>query len=81
MSLRVRLLLAIGYVLLVAIVAFEVPLAINTARRIDSEVRAQATAQADLLAVAASEELDEGRAALTPLVETVAEAVRGRVAA
>ncbi len=79
MSLRVRLLLAIGYVLLVAIVAFEVPLAINTARRIDSEVRAQATAQADLLAVAASEELDEGRAALTPLVETVAEAVRGRV--
>ncbi len=79
MSLRTRLLLAIGYVLLVAIVAFEVPLAINTANRTDSEIRAQASAQADLLAVAAAEELDEGSAALVPLVETVANAVRGRV--
>jgi len=79
MSLRTRLLMAIGYVLLVAIVAFEVPLAINTANRTDSEIRAQASAQADLLAVAAAEELDEGSAALVPLVETVANAVRGRV--
>jgi two-component system, OmpR family, sensor kinase len=79
MSLRTRLLMAIGYVLLVAIVAFEVPLAINTANRTDSEIRAQASAQADLLAVAAAEELDEGTAALVPLVETVANAVRGRV--
>jgi signal transduction histidine kinase len=78
-SLRTRLLLAIGYVLLVALVAFEVPLAINTANRTDSEIRAQASAQADLLAVAAAEELDEGSAALVPLVDTVANAVRGRV--
>jgi two-component system, OmpR family, sensor kinase len=79
MSLRTRLLLAIGYVLLVAIVAFEVPLAINTANRTDSEIRTQASAQADLLAVASAEELNEGSAALVPLVETVANAVRGRV--
>ncbi len=79
MSLRSRLLLAIGYVLLVAIVAFEVPLAINTANRIDSEVRAQASAQADLLAVAAVEEINEPPRSLDRLVDTVAATVRGRV--
>lgn len=79
MSLRTRLLLAIGYVLLVAIVAFEVPLAINTSNRVESEVRAQASAQADLLAIAAAEELGEGAATLRPLVDTAAETVRGRV--
>ena len=79
MSLRVRLLLAMGYVLLVAIVAFVVPQAVNTSDRVDSEVRAQATAQADLLAVAAAEEEAEGRSTLTPLVEASAAAVVGRV--
>ena len=79
MSLRVRLLLAIGYVLVVALVAFEVPLAINTSNRIDSEIRAQASAQADLLSVAAAEELPEGAGAIDPLVDVAAEAVRGRV--
>jgi signal transduction histidine kinase len=78
-SLRNRLLLAIGYVLLIAIVAFEVPLALNTSHRIDSEVRAQASAQADLLAVAAAEELPEGRSHIQPLVDVAAETVRGRV--
>ncbi len=58
MSLRTRLLLAIGYVLLIAIVAFEVPLALTTSERIDSEVKAQAAAQADLLAVAAAEHVE-----------------------
>ena len=79
MSLRGRLLLAFGYVLLVAIVAFEVPLALNTADRIDSEVRAQASAQADLLAVAAAGDLAESRADLQALAEVSAESVRGRV--
>lgn len=79
MSLRGRLLLAIGYVLLIALVAFVVPLAINTSNRVDSEVRAQATAQADLLSVAAAEELPEGADAIDPLVDVAAKAVRGRV--
>ena len=79
MSLRGRLLLAIGYVLAVAIVAFEVPLAINSSKRIDSETRSQAAAQADLLGVAAGEELDENRGSLQPLVQTAARTVRGRV--
>ena len=79
MSLRVRLLLAMGYVLLLAIVAFVVPQAVNTSNRVDSEVRAQASAQTDLLAVAAAEEVAEGRGALTPLVEASAPAVAGRV--
>jgi sensor histidine kinase regulating citrate/malate metabolism len=78
-SLRGRLLLAIGYVLLIALVAFVVPLAINTSNRVDSEVRAQATAQADLLSVAAAEELPEGADAIDPLVDVAAKAVRGRV--
>ena len=79
MSLRARLLLAIGYVLLIAVVAFVVPLALNTSNRVDSEVRAQATAQADLLSVAAAEELPEGADAIDPLVDVAAKAVRGRV--
>jgi len=79
MSLQARLLLAIGYVLLVAIVAFEVPLAFNTSERIDSEVRAQADAQIDLLAVAAAEERAEGRRDLDPLAQVAAETVTGRV--
>lgn len=79
MSLSGRLLLAIGYILLVAIVAFVVPLAINTSGRIDSEVRAQAAAQADLLAVAAAEEFDEGPGHVRPLADVAAETVRGRV--
>lgn len=79
MSLRNRLLIAIGYVLLIAIVAFEVPLALNTSDRIDSEVRSQASAQADLLAIVAAEELPEGRSHIQPLVDVAAETVRGRV--
>ena len=79
MSLLTRLLLAMGYVLLVAIVAFLVPLEVNTSNRVDSEIRAQATAQIDVLAVAAAEERGEGREALTPLAEASAEAVTGRV--
>ena len=42
MSLRSRLLLALAYVLLLAIVALEVPLALNLRDRVDREVRSQA---------------------------------------
>ena len=49
-SLRVRLLLALAYVLLLAIVALEVPLALSLRDRVDAEVRSQARGQADLVA-------------------------------
>lgn len=58
MSLRTRLLAAFAYVLLVVIVALEVPLALNVSRRVDSEVRAQATSQAQLVAASAAGRLD-----------------------
>ena len=43
-SLRVRLLVALAYVLLLAIVAFGVPLALNLSARVNAEVRTQAQA-------------------------------------
>ena len=42
MSLRLQLLAAFAYVLLLIIVALEVPLALNLARRIDAEVKNEA---------------------------------------
>ena len=57
LSLRVRLLLALAYVLVLAIVALEVPLALQLGRRVDAEVRSQATSQADVVAATAAEPL------------------------
>lgn len=54
MSLRTRLLGAFAYVLVLVIVALEVPLVLNVSRRIDAEVKAQAAAEAQLLAASAS---------------------------
>ena len=47
-GLRARLLLALAYVLVLAIVALEVPLALSVRDRVDAEVRSQARAQADV---------------------------------
>ena len=44
------LLLALAYVLLLAIVALEVPLALDLRDRVDAEVRPQARSQADVVA-------------------------------
>ena len=57
LSLRVRLLLALAYVLVLAIVALEVPLALQLSRRVDAEVRSQATSQADVVAATAAQSL------------------------
>ena len=57
MSLRSRLLLALAYVLLLAIVALEVPLALNLRDRVDAEVRSQARSQADIVAATAAGQL------------------------
>ena len=58
MSLRVRLLAAFAYVLILVIVALEVPLVLNVARRVDTEVKARAAADAQLVAASAAAELD-----------------------
>ncbi len=58
MSLRVRLLAAFAYVLLLAIVALEIPLALNLSRRVDAEVKSEAASGAQLVAASASGRLD-----------------------
>jgi two-component system, OmpR family, sensor kinase len=58
MSLRLRLVAAVGYILLLIIVALEVPLALNLARRVDAEVRNDAASQAFVVAAGASGRMD-----------------------
>ena len=50
MSLRGWLLVALAYVLVLAIVALEVPTALNLRDRVNAEVRSQAAGQADVVA-------------------------------
>jgi len=78
MTLRGRLLLALAYILLLAIVALEVPLAISLRDRVDAEVRSQARSQADVVAATVAGNLDEPET-LDDAVKTAAGAVRGRV--
>ena len=79
MSLRTGLLLAMAYVLLLAILALGVPLALNVRDRVDSEVRSQARSQADVVAATASDLLGDDRAGLGELARVSASSVRGRV--
>ena len=74
MTLRGRLLLALAYILLLAIVALEVPLAISLRDRVDAEVRSQARSQADVVAATVAGNLDDPET-LDDAVET---AGRGR---
>jgi len=79
-SLRATLLLALAYVLLLALIALGVPLAISLRDRVDSEVRGQARSQADVVAATAAELLQPPQgAALGRLARVSAESVRGRV--
>lgn len=65
---------------MLAIVALELPLALQLSRRVDAEVRSQATSQADVVAATAAEPLGRSKQrALNGLVDTAARAVRGRV--
>ena len=78
MSLRVRLLAASAYVLVLAIVALEVPLALNLSRRVDTEVKSEAASGAQLVAASASGRL--GRVhELERLTRTAALDLGGRV--
>ena len=80
MSLRVRLLAAFAYVLVLVIVALEVPLVLNVARRVDTEVKARAAADAQLVAASAAAELDTRDVAdLRRIVRRAAEDAGGRV--
>lgn len=77
MSLRTGLLLALAYVLLLALLALGVPLALNLHDRVDAEVRVQSRSQADLVAATAAGLSDER--ALARLARSSARSVRGRV--
>ena len=80
MSLRARLLGAFVYVLLLAIVAFGVPLALSLSARVSAEVRTQAQAQADLVAATAGDLLGPAsHRELRTLARTAAASLRGRV--
>jgi signal transduction histidine kinase len=77
-TLRGRLLLALAYILLLAIIAHEVPLAISLRDRVDAEVRSQARSQADLVAATVAGNLTDTET-LDDTVKRAAETVRGRV--
>jgi two-component system, OmpR family, sensor kinase len=77
-SLRTRLLLALAYVLVLAIVALEVPLVISLSDRVDAEVRSQSLSQAEFLAVSLAGGLRRGDR-LDRLVGDAGRQVRGRV--
>jgi two-component system, OmpR family, sensor kinase len=67
-------------VLVLAIVAFGVPLALNLRARVNAEVRTQAQAQADLVAATAADLLGPAdRHELSALARTAADSVRGRI--
>ena len=78
MSLRTRLLAAFAYVLVLVIVALEVPLALNLSRRVDAEIRSEAQGQAQLLAASAVGRLDNPEE-LDRLVNDAEEDLGGRV--
>jgi len=78
MSVRVWQLAAFAYVLVLMLVALEVPLNLNLSRRVDAEVRAEAANQAQLVAASAAGQLTDATK-LTPLVRTADDAVGGRV--
>ena len=78
MSLRTRLLAAFAYVLVLVIVALEIPLILNVSRRVDAEVKGQAAAQAQLVAASASGRMSDA-GELRRLTREAAQDLGGRV--
>ena len=78
MSLRLQLLGAFAYVLLLVIIALEVPLALNLARRIDAEVKNDAAAQAFIVSANASGEMPHPQR-LASVARTAGRSLGGRV--
>ena len=77
-SLRVRLLAAFAYVLVLVLVALAVPFALSVSSRVEAEVEGQAAGQAHLIAATVAGRLDQP-AALQRTVRRAAGDVRGRV--
>jgi signal transduction histidine kinase len=77
-SVRLWQLAAFAYVLVLMLVALEVPLALNLSKRVDAEVKAEAARQAQLVAASAAGQLAE-RAQLVRVARTAASSVGGRV--
>lgn len=80
MSLRVTLLLAFTYALLIVLIALELPLALNLSNRVEAEVRAESASQVALVATSAAGELDRPDE-LRELVAEAGEGLGGRVIA
>jgi two-component system, OmpR family, sensor kinase len=78
MSLRLQLLAAFAYVLVLIIVALEVPLALNLARRIDAEVKNEAAGQAFVVAASASGQMKHPKR-LAQVVRAAGNDLGGRV--
>ncbi len=78
MSTRTRLLAAFAYVLVLVIVALEVPLALNLSRRVDSEIKSEAQGQAAVLAASVSGRLQD-RTQLQTVLRRAAADLGGRV--
>ncbi len=78
MSLRLQLLCGFAYVLVLVLVSLEVPLALNLSKRVETEVRAQASNEAHLVAASASGRLGDG-VRLDRLAAEAADVVNGRV--
>lgn len=80
MSLRTRLLLALGYLVVLVTIAFAVPLALNLRDRTREEVRSEARSQIGVLAAGAGEAVAERNLAdLDVLARSSGRAARGRV--
>ncbi len=80
MSLRTRLLLALGYLVVLVTVAFAVPLAMNLRDRTREEVRSEARSQIGVLAAGSAEAVaDRNLADLGVLARSSARSARGRV--
>ena len=80
MSLRARLLIALGYLVALVIVAFAVPLGLNLRDRVADEVRADARTQANVLAAGSGRLVAaRDRGQLADLAESVSRAARARV--
>ena len=78
MSLRLRLMAAFAYVLVLVLGAIEIPFALSIRSRIDAEVRAQAVNEAHLIAASASGRLERPRQ-LEQLVDRAAGDLAARV--
>ena len=78
MSLRLQIVGAFAYVLLLILVALEVPLALNLARRIDAEVKNEAAAQAFVVSAGASGRMSDTKE-LRKLANGAGQDLGGRV--